>query len=379
MTEPSNELLRILAARRAGPCVSIYLPAGAGDRSELIRLKNLLAEAEERLLGAGVRPGPAHELLGPARALAAEGALGRGRAEGFALFLAPGAFHVVELPARPAEALRVEDAFVLGPLTGEPLEASRFYVLALSQNEVRLIRAGRAEAEEVPLGATPRSLEAFLRFGENPQRQLQAHSGGRAGGARAAIYHGAAPEESAKHDLLRFFHGVDRGVHRALRGERAPLVLACVDYCAPIYREASGGAELVAGHVSGNPDGLRPEELRDLALPHVQPFFARKREDALARYRRHAGSSRTSSDVQDIVAAATEGRVDALFLALGEARWGPPPAASGATEVREERRPGDVDLVELAAARTIANSGAAYGLDRRAMPADAPLAAIFRY
>ncbi|MBM4000012.1 MAG: hypothetical protein FJ297_10825 [Planctomycetes bacterium] len=42
-------------------------------------------------------------------------------------------------------------------------------------------------------------------------------------------------------------------------------------------------------------------------------------------------------------------------------------------------RPGDRDLIELAAIETLANRGREFVLDSDAMPTDSPLAAIFRY
>jgi hypothetical protein len=382
MMEPTRTLLRALAAVRAAPCVSIYMPAwtpGADPRQEPIRLKNLLREAEEKLVANGVRAEDAERLLGPARDLAREDALSeRRRARGAALFLAPGTLHRFELPVDVPEVVRVGSTFYLKPLAELFLLDDRFFVLALSQHEVRLLEAAPAGVREVDLGPVPRTLEAFLGLDDDPQHARQANTGVRARGDRLSVSGGAARED-LKSDLLRFFRQVDRAVRDAVAETRAPLVLAAVDYEAAIYREANTYEQLAAAHVPGNPETVRPEVLRDRAREVLAPVLAKRLDDAIARFRRHGGSSRTSSHIVDVVTAAAQGRVDVLFIRRGAERWGAAPGEDGATEVHEQPAPGDVDLIDYAVLATISHGGTVYALDRARFPGSGEVAALFRY
>lgn len=383
MIELSRVILRALAATRRAPCVSIYMTthaAGTQTREDPIRLRKLLSEAEGRLISShGMRRDEAHAHLEPVRALVRECFFERCRGKGVAFFLAPGMFQHFELELELRDAVHVGNAFYLRPLTSLLVGDGRFFVLAVSRHDVRLLEATRRSVREVPLPGAPRTLEQFLGFGQNPQRRLQAHTGPRARGDPMSLFQGAAPEESAKHDLFRFFREIDCHVREALRDEHAPLVLATVDYMAPIYREANTYAHILEGHIPGSPAGERAEDLRDRALAVVEPIFAREIEDAIARYRRHAGSARTSPHLQDALTGAVAGRVEVLLFARDAERWGPLPREEGTTEIHDRPEPGDVDLIDFAAARAILHGGKAFAIDRKKMPADGDVAVLFRY
>ena len=115
-------------------------PESGQDR---IRLKNLLNEAEERLVAGGLRPPAARDVLQPGRELLQADPFWSYQSDGLALFLAPGWSRVFRLPLDLPELLVVADRFHVKPLL--PLLANdyRFYVLALSQNEVRLLEGTR--------------------------------------------------------------------------------------------------------------------------------------------------------------------------------------------------------------------------------------------
>ena len=47
--------------------------------------------------------------------------------------------------------------------------------------------------------------------------------------------------------------------------------------------------------------------------------------------------------------------------------------------IHAERQPGDEDLLDRAALETMLNGGMVYAVKPEAMPADLPVAAVFRY
>jgi hypothetical protein len=79
------------------------------------------------------------------------------------------------------------------------------------------------------------------------------------------------------------------------------------------------------------------------------------------------------------VPAAAEGRVDILFVATGQRRWGSYTPGSGVLALHEQAAPRDSELIDGAVAQTILHGGTVYAVTPEQMPADAPLAAIFRY
>jgi hypothetical protein len=382
----TREDLKELIAPRPGPCVSLFQPthrAGPDtrtfDQQDPIRFKNLLREAERRLTANGLRAGQARELLAPARRLLDDPVFWQYQADGLALFVAPGFTRTVRAPARFDELVVVTERFHVRPLMrllgGEGL----FYVLALSQNHVRLLAGTRDHMAEVELPGAPRSLAEALQY-DDPERQLQFHTGTPAtGDRRAAMFHGhGVGIDDSKSNVRRFFQQLDRAVTAAVKNPTVPLVLAGVDYLLPIYREANSHPALLAAGVTGNPEGWRPDELHARAWPLVEPHFLQARRAAAARYRELTGTGRTSNEVRDVLPVAWDGRVEVLFVDVAAAIWGTFVPERRLVDVGEEE-PGTEELLNLAAVHTILNRGTVHAVPRADMPDATPLAAIYRF
>jgi ribosomal protein L35 len=110
----TRDELRTLVSRSAGPSVSIYMPAhraGRAIRQDPIRLKNLLEEAEERLVAGGLRAPEARGLLGPGRKLLDDGMFWQYQSDGLAIFLSAETFRFYRLPFDFEELVVVADRF----------------------------------------------------------------------------------------------------------------------------------------------------------------------------------------------------------------------------------------------------------------------------
>jgi hypothetical protein len=68
-----------------------------------------------------------------------------------------------------------------------------------------------------------------------------------------------------------------------------------------------------------------------------------------------------------------------LFVAAGSELWGTFDPQTSRVAVHPTRQAGDEDLVNLAATQTLLSGGTVYCVAPDRMPADAPLAAVFRY
>jgi hypothetical protein len=372
-----------LVESQAGPCASLYMPthrAGPEVRQNPIRLKNLLRQAEERLIAVGVRAAEAREQLRPASELLDDATFWEHQSDGLALFLAPNAAYIYRLPLRFDELVVVAGRFHLKPLFPLLSGDGEFYILALSQNTVRLLHGTRHTVSELDLAGVPRSLAEAMRY-EEPVESAQYHTRAPAGrDKRALVFHGhGVGEDDEKDRILRYFRQIDAGLRELLAGQRAPLVLAGVDYLLPIYREANTYPYLLEEGVTGSPDRLRADELHAQAWEIVGPHFERTRQASLARYGEYAAKGLASHRLEEIVPAAHHGRVDTLFVAIGEERWGVFDPTTNTVSVRSSMEAGDGDLLDFAAIRTLANGGTVYAVEPSAVPNGGPAAAIFRY
>jgi len=363
--------------------VSIYLPTlKTGDVAQGgIRLKNLLREAEEKLLVRGLRQPEAAHLLEKAWALVEDTLFWHHQADGLAVFLSGKTFTYYRLPYHPEETVVVADRFHLSPLL--PLFAADgiFYVLALSQNKVGLVQCSRDGAREVTPDALPAGMADILQ-NRDFSRNLQVHSGPSQGGGGkgSAMYHGHGEGKDGEKDIIvRFLREVDHGVQETLKGDDAPLVLAGVGSLRALYREVNTYAHLLDDGVDGNPDTFSPAELQSRAWPFVEAHFARGREAALARFGEGTAHGLTSSHLQDVLLAAHDGRIAVLFVALGTHVWGQFSAQERNVEIHRDYEPGDADLVDTAVERALLTGAAVHVVPPADVPDGGQVAALLRF
>jgi len=387
MKLPERSELDALMTTQERPWVSIFMPThrpGAEGQQDHIRLKNLVRQAEDRLIGLGLRASDARKLLGEPHKLLTDDLFWREQQEGLALYCAPSFFRSYRLPLRFDETLVVSGRPYVRPILPLFTTQCRFFILAFSKQHLRFFSASRHAINEVPLNGIPRSLDEAMKYDEfdKPRRARWAQpiGQGRSGhGEGGATSRGAGVEsEASKDNLLRYSQMVDRGLHLILREEKAPLVVAAVEYLIPIYREANTYAHLLDHGVEGNADALKPEDLHRQAWPVVEPFFRTREDDAVARFTSLAGTGRASCDIRDIVPAAATGRVDTLWVARIQA-WGRFDPTDGSVVQHETPEPGDQELLDLAAVQTILHGGTVYSRDHIRAPGDGVVAAIFRY
>jgi hypothetical protein len=353
---------------------------GPENRQDPIRLRNLLHKAEELLLENGQRTPDVRQWLEPAHRLLDDGDFWRRRRDGLALFISPNVFRRYRLPVSADELLIVTHSFHLKPLLPLLTGDGRYYILALSQHSVRLLEGTRDDLQEAPLDNVPHSLEEAAQA-SLPGRELQFRSAAPVGGGRWAqvFYGGGDVAEATKVRLHRYCHLIDRGLRDKLREEHAPLVLAGVGYILHLYREVSEYPHLAEAEIEGNPGHLSLEELRARAWEIVRPHFQREQAEAGARYRQFAGSPRATSNLQHIIPAAHQGRVESLFVVSGQQHWGAYDPETNAVFLHESIAPGDEDLLDRAAIQTFLKGGAVYVVPPEDMPVEGPIAAVFRY
>jgi hypothetical protein len=381
--------LRTLITSPAAPgsgCVSLYMPThrtGREIREDSLRCKNLLNEAEVKLQAAGMRSAAARDLLAPAWELHADTEFWKRQSDGLALFLAPGVFHHYRLPVPFSELLVVNERFhvksVLPLLQGD----GQFFVLSASQNSLRLFVGTRYGLSELSPRSLPKNLAEALNIDEYVD-SLQQHEfrAAGAGNARFGIFHGHGGSDldvKKKDEIREYFLRVDRGLDEFFGEERSPLVFAGVDYLFPMFRETSHYRVLIDEPITGNPELLPPPELHAKAWSLVQPHFARQQQAALKTYIEGAASPRAAHELEHIIRAAREGRVDTLFVANDQQLWGAVDSKTGDVQRREQGQPGSDDLLDYAAIETLLHRGTVYALKREQMPDHQPIAAILRY
>lgn len=357
------------------PCVSLYVPMerkGAETQQNPLLLKSALKEAHEKLVEGGMRRPDAEGLLKPVEELIDDYDYLQNQEAGLALFLDGSGLGRYRLPIEFEQLVVVGERFHIKPLLPFLSADGEFYVLALSHNEVRLLRGSHWRVSEVELTDIPHSLRDALWY-KKTEPALQAHHASVGGAPRGALtFHGQGlGEKSSEEDRKEFFRQVDSGVTSLVDNE-TPVVLAGVEYLHPLYHQVTDLNVLEKG-IEGNPDELGAAELHNQAWQLVSEVFNRQRREAEERI----GAADTSSSLDDILMGAIQGRIDVLFVPRGEQRWGR--VDRDTLEIELDGADGESDLYDIAAMETWRHRGDVYVVDRDEMPGEGEIAAVFRF
>jgi Bacterial archaeo-eukaryotic release factor family 7 len=381
----SRDELRMMIEQPASPCASLFLRierAEPAHQQNLLRLEHMIRQAEQSLLARGLNETAAHKLLSLAYQIITNRSFWANQGEGLAIFAADDLFRIYRLPLVFEDRVVVDVHAYITPLLPLLSGDNPFYVLALGLGGVRLFQGTQYGLKPVTLHDMPASLQSALAYDESAKEAQLHQSVPGQGGERGAIFHGQGAQDgtATKHEALRYFQQVARSVQHELRDEHAPLLLAGMAYLLPIYREANLYQQLIDEQISVNPDDLRLEELHARAWSLVAPCFNHAPK-ALERYQALQGKTPTiaTSQLRAIIPAAYNGRVEALFLAIGQQQWGSFDPVSGALALHEGVSPRGSELLNQAVGQTLRHGGTVYAVNQQQMPEGAALAAILRY
>lgn len=379
----SKEELKQLMEVQKEYCITIYLPtekSGPETQMNSIRLKNRVSRVEKELEKRGLGANRIAEIVSPAKKLVSDGEFWQHQSEGLVVFMTEDLFRYYRLPLRFREEMMINRRFYLKPLLPLFSGEGHFYILALSQRQIRLWQASRFSHHEIDLGDMPTSMEEALGY-DNLERQSQAHVARRRGKQKADLaFHGhGSGFDDAKEDIQRYFQRVSKGLGRIMSSENDPMVLAGVEYLIPLFKKASGYRRISEEAITGNPDELTPEELHRKAWQIVEPALKSEQEKAFNLYRDLSRTARTADCLPDILPAAAQGKVGWLFVDVTAQVWGNYHPQTGKVEVHTEREPNREELIDLAAFQTLAHGGRVYACQKKDLPGSSSTAAVFRW
>ncbi len=359
-----------------GPFVTVFLPArhpGAADLPGPERMKTILRDAARELKNRRFQ-GHIDQLLKPLEKLADNPAKPAGGSDSV-IFLSPGVFRHLRLPASTRERLVVASHPHITPLLAHLMPQREFYVLAITKKLLRLGRWYDGQCTEVPLPArVPKSFEETVTFVQ-PDHELQNRSSAGASASQVGpARFGTGSERDLVHDRLhQYLQIVDRELTGFLGG--APLVLVGIAQEMAVYHSVSEYPHVLAAKPT-SPEHLTWAELGERAQEAVMAARRGEAERVLGEFRETARRDRVTSGIREVSEAAHEGRVHKLLLEKDAEHMdllGP------LFPMDSARLEGEQDLINTAAVETIRRRGEVYMLDPGELGVSSPLAAVLRY
>jgi len=360
----NREDIRLLQDVRTYPSLSITMPThrtAPDNRQDPIRLRNLVAQATDRLLGEFSRR-ELEPLFTRLDGLVA--AIDwRNTLDGLALYVNRDVARSFVLPFTLAERVVVDETFFTRDLVYALNHSPRYWVLALSEKPTRLFEGRREALVEVTGNGFPLTHEGPGGATELP--------GGL--GVRKSAY------RDERH--RQFFRQVDGVLAQVMATDRLPLVVVGVDRFIAFFQEVTAHSDAILTTMTGSHDRTSAYELGRMVWPLVQANLADRKRKALEMLDAAVGAQQYVSTIGEVWRMARDGRGRLLLV---EEDYHSPALVDESgrhlTLVDDPTTPGAIDdAVDDAIEAVLSRGGEVVFVDNGLLEKHSRIALILRY
>jgi len=328
-------------------CSTLYVPkVENGDQYELdhSRFDAAVEEVIEQLIKRGWKEDRARQFAAPLFDLPGrDHFFDRFQSGLLAVFFNRDLLEIVELPRITLEeSVYVGREFYLRPVLSMLNGLERYFVLSLSGENVLLYEGSEAGIRQAG-NLTP--VEYLGKHSQLIEQKIHNLEG-----------------------LKGYFQLIDERLAATLARETAPLILSAPGPIAGVYQELSSYPTILGASVAFVPEKERTDALLKQVRPLFQEFMQRKKKEKRRLFIQEMLRGNASISLIDILAAADNGLVTALFLDKDEFTTGQYKAAIQWAEVDEQPTDDHTALFNLAAIKTFQQGGEIYNLTRDEMP-----------
>lgn len=365
---PTLPEIRELVGVRSDACVSIFLPTTPLTQdveASRIELGNLARQAREQLEAAGFDKRRLAELMEHFDDLAEDDEFWRLQARSLGVLATPDQLRTFRLANVLTPLVEVSDRFHLKPLLRAVTFPHSAYVLALSENAVRLVEVS-AELPAVTVRVPHLPKDAASAIGKSTLND-RSHS---------RRIHGS---EGQNVRYRQYARQVDAALRPALSGRHTPLILAATGRLASVYRTVNSYPGLLPDGIEDSPDRMTDAQLAEAARPVLDADYAREIAELKALYETRAGQGRATTDLSDAARAATFGAVEVLLVDIDTVVHGTVDEETGAITLADGPGAASYGVVDEIAGRALASGARVLGVRKEDIPQGAELAAVLRY
>lgn len=365
---PTHSEITKLVAARGEALVSIYVkttPETQHIDAARTRLKQMTADAVAQLEAVGVAKRTIWPIEEQLHDLMDDDDFWRTQANSLALFVTPDALRSYRLPNHLTETAQVAGRFHLKPLLRAVSMPQHAFILALAENEVRVIELlGDQPAQEIRVPNLPKDAASVAGTASVNSRNYS----GRQGGGEGQKYH-----------LRQYCRQIDAAMRGLLSGRSEPLIVAATQPLLSMYSSVNSYAHLADAAIETSPVNMAAHELGTQARGIIDGLNADAIAEFGARFGERGAENRSVSDVAHAARAATFGAVETLVVDMDSVVPGVVDEETGAITLDKKDSAVSYDVIGEIAGRVLANGGRVLAARREDIPQGAELAAILRY
>lgn len=351
--------LRHLRQTASDPSISILLNTHRtfpDNKQDEIVLKNLVQEAENRLLAAHEK----RDILPVIEKMKnlAETIDHQYNLDSLALFVSRDTAEFLRLPVQVTDRVSISSNFAVREIVRAINQTERYYILSVSQQKARLIEAKNDQ------------LTREITDDNFPMTNGTLYSTHQLDKSMAGV------EENF---LREFFNRVDKAFVEHYKANPLPTILASDEQNHSHYRHIADIPEAIVAYLPGNRDNDKPHELIADAWPVMRAHNTRQQDEALQQLDHAQSHQKAMSDIQDIYLAARGGRAELLLVEKGFLQ---PAVVSGDSVkiVNDPNTPGALeDIVDDIIEMTMDNGGKVVYLEPGKLADYQKLALVARY
>lgn len=202
----------------------------------------------------------------------------------------------VKLPIHiEKDTVKIDDKFVTRNLIRGIKQTEHYYVLTLSQEEIRVLECYN---------------DQFVKEFKNEELPFTTE-----------MLHSSDPTQHSSgavrnHYIREFFNRGDKAFHNLYAENPLPVILAGVERNVEFYREVANQDEWIIGSVRGNFDSknVTNVELAKAAYPVIEAYIADEISRSLADLEKAENDMKLASELTQIYRRATEGRGKKLYV-----------------------------------------------------------------
>lgn len=364
---PSAKEIGNLNLIRSDASVSIYLPTTPISReteASRIQLGNLVKKAVAQLESNGLDKKRVILLQEQFADLLDDEEFWNHQAHSLAILATPESMRTYRMANKLNAIVEVSDRFHLKPLLRAITFPHAAYILALSENAVRLVElSADLPAREIAV----------------PNMPTDAATAG--GKATSKDYSGTGHRQGAqgqKFYVASYIRQIDAALRPILAGSDRPLILAATKPLEAQFRSVSALTAL-PGTIVGNPDRLTESELATAARPVLDAFYADEIKAFHKLFEERTGQKRTTTDISDAARLATFGGIDQLLIDIDGVLDGFIDEETGAVTYSTEGDAVNYGIIDEITGRALRSGAKVTAVRKADIPGGHDLAVISRY
>ena len=365
---PTRSEIISLNKVRAPACVSIYLkttPLTQQADASRIELGNLAKQARAQLEAVGFDKRELAALMEHLDDLQADEEFWSVQANSLAVLATPDTLRTFRLANELTPMVEVSDRFHLKPLLRAITFPHSAFILALSENAVRLVEVhAELPAKTVKVSGLPK--DAASAAGKSTLNDRTASTRIQA-------------SEGQNIRLRQYARKVDAALRPVLAGLDTPLVLAATGRLASIFRSVNSYPNLLPGGIEDSPDRITDADLAAASRPVLDEAYAAEIERAKALFETRSSDGRATTDLSDAARAATFGAIDTLLVDIDTVVHGSIDEVTGEVRLADGADATSYGIVDEIAGRALAQGAKVIGVRKADLPGEGDLAAILRY